>query len=421
MDRKSGPHTLNRLSALAVQKLKVPGKHADGGGLYLLIAPSGSKSWVFRYMIAGRSREMGLGPLHAVPVDQARELAKQARTTLKSGQDPLVLRDSAEKIARDRLAKEGKTFAWCAATYVADVRGPELSNPKHRAQWLSTLEAYAYPTFGKVIIGDVTMQMVLDALQPIWLTKNETASRVRQRMEAVFSWAKVQGYRQGDNPAAWKGALDHLLPNPKKVKNAKHYPSLPFDQVASFMRALSAHHGSSARALEWLILSANRTNAVILAEWNEIDRERLIWTSPAEKMKGDHDHRCPITKQMLSVLDMQESVKDGTYIFHNKGKPLSNAAMLMLVGGMHTQATPWVDPKEDNKRITPHGFRSTFRDWAGDMTDFPEEICELALAHSTGTKTEAAYRRADALEKRRPLMQAWANYCAPEKDPAEAG
>ena len=414
---------MHRLTALSVQKLKTPGKYADGGGLYLQISKAGGKYWIFRYMYRGKMHEMGLGPARLVTLEQARQKSKAHQTTLKVNQlNPLEERAAIEARRNAEALAKTRTFETCAETYVSDVKGPELTNPKHREQWLSTLRAYAFPTLGGKLIADITMQMVKDTLQPIWLEKTETASRVRQRMEAVFAWAKVQGYRSGDNPAAWRGGLDHLLPNPSKIKVEEHFPCLPFDQTPAFVRSLRAHAGMSARALEWLIYSASRTLPVLQLEWSEIDRERRIWTAPPEKMKSSNSHRVPLTPPMTSLLDRLEPLRDGPYVFHNHGKPLSNAAMLMLVSGMHTHETPWIDPKQGGRRITPHGFRSTFRDWAGEMTDFSEEICELSLAHVRGTKTEAAYRRADALEKRRLLMQRWADFCLPpEKDPAEAG
>lgn len=413
MGKKSGAHSIHRLTALAVQRSKTPGRYADGGGLYLQVADSGSKSWLFRYMIRGRSREMGLGPLRDVTLEAARKEASAARQLLIDGVDPLERRRTERSAV---LARQERTWEWCCNTYVTEVKEPELTNPKHAAQWGSTLKTYTYPQLGPRPIDSIAMNDVHAVLAPIWLVKNETASRVRQRMEAVFAWAKVAGYRIGDNPATWKGGLDHMLPKPSKVQGDEHHPALPFALVPSFfvelmrLRDVARKYGrslASSYALEFLILTAQRTNPVILATWGEIDFERKVWESPAEKMKMSHPHRTPLSTRAIELLRELTVGKADELIF---GK-LHSTSLLNVVQNMHERDPRWVDPKQESRRVTPHGFRSSFRDWAAETTDYENEVCELALAHSKGNKTEAAYRRADMLEKRRPLMQQWADYC----------
>lgn len=419
MGRKTNGRAIHRLTSLAIQKLSRPGMHADGGNLYLNVAAGGSKSWVFRYYAGGKQREMGLGSLLAVDVARAREEARVYREQLQAGLDPLQTREQRKRAellraAEDERAK--KTWKWCCETYVSTVKVPELSNPKHAAQWGTTLETYTYPDLGERYIDTIGLDDVHQVLARIWLEKNETASRVRQRMESVFSWAKVKGYRRGDNPAAWKGALDHLLAKPAKVQQERHHPALPYSRGPEFMRELQRHGGVAARALEFLVLTAQRTNPIIEMEWAEVDFERRVWESPPAKMKMDYPHRTPLSHRALDLLQAMKAQANGSFVFQRAGQPLSNAAMNMAINkGMAGYEPAFVDPKEGSRRITPHGFRSTFKDWCAETTDYSHELSEAALAHSKGDKTVQAYLRADMLERRRPLMQAWADYLYGQK------
>jgi integrase len=414
MGRESGARALHRLTALAINRLSKEGMHADGGNLYLHVSSSGSKSWLFRYMIDGKRRDMGLGSLRDVPADKAREEATRLRLVVRSGRDPLDSRDEDRRQALLRLetAQDAtKTWAWCCRTYVATVKAPELSNTKHAAQWLSTLEAYTFPKLGEMAIGAITLNDVQLVLSEIWLTKTETASRVRQRMESVFSWAKVKGYRQGDNPAVWKGGLDHLLAKPSKVQEERHHPSLPYLRTQEFWCALKAKAGIAAKALQFLMLTVNRTNPVLMLEWSELDLEKALWVSPPEKMKTKFPHRIPLSKQAIELLLSMRNGAQGKYVFQINGEPLSNSSMNMVINkGLVNHKPPFIDPNEDDRTVVPHGFRSTFKVWSVECTDYPDALSELALAHSEGNKTKEAYLRTDQLVKRRPLMQDWADF-----------
>lgn len=421
MGKKSGAHSLHKLSALAIQRTKAAGRYADGGGLYLQVAPTGSKSWLFRFMLAGRPREMGLGPIADVDVDAARQAAKAARETLREGRDPLEERN-AKRSAFLIATREAKTFEWCAEVYLREKKEPELTNAKHAAQWRSTLETYAFPKLGKMHMGDITVHHVYDALLPIWLTKNETASRVRQRIEAVWGWAKTKGYCAGDNPAAWRGALENLFPSPSKVQEEEHHPSLPYDKAAAFVVALHAIQEnnrkyrrsiSPAMALEFTVLTVQRTNPIITAEWDEVDFEKRVWTSPAEHMKGQFPMRVPLVPRAIEILEIMRAQRhaDCALIFQHTGRGLHNTSMLNVVENMdERQPGVWVDPQLDNRRITPHGFRSTFTDWAAETTEHEFKAYDKALAHAEKNQTVAAYLRGDMLAKRRPLMDDWARF-----------
>lgn len=414
MAKKAGAHSIHRLSRTGVERIKDKGVYTDGGGLYLQVAPTGAKSWLFRYMVDGRARSMGLGPLHSVDLDEARVAAVLLRQQRYRGLDPMEQREVQRAAEFDRtqaaLGLQGATWEWCCENYVRDVKVPELSNPKHAAQWGSSLRTYTYPLLGARPVGSIKVVDVHAVLSSIWLTKNETASRVRGRMEAVFGWAKVRGYRKGDNPAAWKDSLVHLLAAPAKVQSTRPHPALPYARMPEFMAVLHGRHGTSALALEFLILTAQRTNPILTATWDEIDWANGVWESKAENMKMKHPHRTPLTAGALRVLAAARKIALGPHIFQNDGKPMSEPGMHVLIQKMHA-SHPWmVDPKQDNRRIVPHGFRSSFMDWAAEETQYPKEARDLALAHSIGDKTEAAYRRADMLEKRRPLMEDWARF-----------
>jgi integrase len=397
---------VERLSATKVAKEREAGLYADGAGLYLRIGRGGAKNWAFRYMLARKAREMGLGGLTKVSLADARKKAGEVRRLLADGIDPIdhkegerAKREAAEKLA----AARSMTFDECATAYM---RAHETSwrNPKHRKQWASTLATYVSPVFGSLSVQHIDVPLVTKALEPIWNKKPETASRVRGRIETVLDWSKVRGFRTGENPARWRGHLDQLLPTKSKVRKVKHHAALPYDELGAFMQDLRARQGTDAAALEFTILTAARTNQTIGARWREIDFDKRIWTVPSERMKGtlDHvsDHRVPLSPLAIAVLDrMKGQDDDFVFLGIKEGKHLSNMAMLNLLGRM------------GRGDITVHGFRSTFKDWASERTNFPGEVSEMALAHVIDDKVEAAYRRGDLFEKRRRLMDAWAEYC----------
>jgi integrase len=402
---------INRLSQPAIRNAK-PGVYCDGNGLYLQVtagaAGINNKSWVWRYAtgrtitsstgkVRREERQLGLGSLANVTLAEARELAAGCRRQLEQGTDPIESRRSAR--AAQAVSAKGMTFDDCAAAYMKSHRAG-WKNPKHASQWQATLETYASPVVGKLPVQTVDAGLVLKVLQPIWSTKPETASRVRGRIEAVLSWAKAHGMRTGDNPATWRGHLDQLLPPRSKVRTVKHHAALPYAELPAFMDALRLQEGVSARALEFTILTAARTSETIGARWPEIDVQRALWTVPPERMKAGKSHVVPISGPALAIIKRQAEQRENEFVFPgDKRAGLSNMALLMTLRRM------------GRSDLTAHGFRSTFRDWAGDKSDFAREVVEAALAHAVGDKAEQAYRRSDALEKRRKLMDAWASYC----------
>jgi integrase len=400
---------IQRLTALTVTRTSEPGLYADGGGLYLRVGRGGAKSWAFRFMLKGKSREMGFGSLIKVGLADARKKANDARLLLSDGHDPLARRQeeamqraSAEKLATARAM----TFDQCADAYIA-AHEVSWKNEKHRQQWRNTLTTYVTPVFGSVPVEDVDINLVMKVIEPIWSAKTETARRVRGRIEVILDWARVRGYRAGENPARWRGNIDHLLPTRAKVRAVKHHAALPYAEISEFMTDLRSMEGTGAAALEFLILTAARTSEVIYARWAELDLKNKIWIVPPERMKSSREHRVPLSSPAIAVLKRMERLK-GVYVFPGRNtpdRPLSNMALLMMLGRMN------------RGDITAHGFRSTFRDWAAECTNFPTEVVEMALAHAIEDKTEAAYRRGDLFDKRRRLMDAWANYCGKYSEP----
>ncbi len=388
---------VHRLSAKTVEKMKDPGYHCDGGGLYLQVSATASKSWIFHYTRHGKSREMGLGSERDVSLAEARTKAADARRQLAGGIDPLAAREGHE--AREKLQKAGTiTFAECAKKFIAAHKAG-WRNGKHVEQWQKTLATYAGPVIGELAVKDIDTALVLRILEPIWSKKPETASRVRGRVERILDYARVRGYRAGENPARWRGHLEQLLPSALNRKIREHLAALPYDELPAFIRDLRAQGGNAARALELLILTAGRTGEIIGCEpEREIDIKKEIWTVPAGRMKAGKEHRVPLSPQAVKVIEAQPA---GKYLFGGgkEGAPLSDMAMLVLLRRMG---------RDD---VTVHGFRSTFRDWAAECTSYPGEVCEMALAHAISDKVEAAYRRGDLFEKRRKLMLDWARYC----------
>jgi integrase len=392
---------VGRLKALTVSRAKEKGIYADGGGLYLQVSAAGTKSWIFRYRLNGRKtpRDMGLGSLDTVSLAEARDKATEARKLTLDGVDPI----EARKAVRQGQALEAASaiaFKDCAEKYIAAHKAG-WRNAKHADQWGSTLETYTYPVFGNLPVASVDTGLVLKAIEPIWATKTETATRVRGRIEAILDWASARGYRTGDNPARWRGHLDKLLPARKKVQKVKHHEALPYVDVGKFMESLRQQEGVAAKALEWLILTATRTSETIGAKWDEIDFDEKTWTIPADRIKGGKEHRVPLSPDALKIAKAMHKVTDGDYVFPGGkvGKPLSTNALLALLKRMK------------RSDLTAHGFRSTFRDWAAEQTNYAREVAEMALAHTVSDKVEAAYRRGDLFAKRKRLMAEWAKYC----------
>ena len=396
---------INRLTDKEVRAAKTPNTYlADGGSLYLQISAVGTKSWVFRFTspASGKRREMGLGPLITLSLAEARDRALNCRKLLLDGVDPIDQRVVQRQQAQPVITKL-PTFDECADKFIVAKR-PEWANAKHAAQWEATLNTYASPIIGKLPVDQINTGHVMEILQPIWVNKTESAKRLRGRIETVLDWARVAGYRDGENPARWKGHLDHLLAKPSKVQKVEHHAALPYQQLPEFMHALRQQESISARALEFAILTATRTGETLGARWHEIDFTNRMWTIPAERMKAKREHRVPLSAPAISMLEQMKLIIAGDYIFPGQkaGKPFSNMALPMTLRRMG---------RED---LTAHGFRSTFRDWCSETTAYPSEVAEMALAHSVGSKVEAAYRRGDLFEKRRQLMDDWAGFCTAE-------
>lgn len=384
---------INRLTARRVATVTEPGYHPDGGGLYLQVTASGAKSWVYRYRFEGRRPEMGLGPLHVVGLADAREAADAARKMVLAGQDPLAGRRAAA------VASAGIPTFWEAAEAYIEERRAGWSNPKHAGQWTSTLETYAKPVLGGMRVDRIETDHVLAVLRPIWTTKTETASRVRQRMEAVLDAATVHKKRAGENPARWRGHLAMILPKPTAVTKVENFAALPYGELPAFMAALRKRHGEAARALEFTILTAARTGMTLGAVAAEIDLQVGTWTVPGDRMKAKVEHTIPLPPAALALAKarMQRAL---LFLNDLTGEPLSENAMLALLKRMGFG------------HITVHGFRSTFKDWASETTDFPDDLSEAALAHQIRDKAKAAYKRGTMLAKRRDLMAAWERYCS---------
>lgn len=418
--------TINRLTTLKVaHAIRKPGMYADGGGLYLQVSEGGA-SWIYRYMLKGAAREMGLGPLVLFGLKEARLKALDARRLRYEGVDPIEARRAARTKTKLDAAK-ALTFKQCAEAYVKAHRAG-WRNAKHAAQWDATLATYVEPVIGSLPVQAVDTALVMKVLEQevpsgggkpttsLWTAKPETASRLRGRIESILDWARVRGYRDGENPARWRGHLDKLLPARAKVRRVTHHAALPYAELPTFMTALRSQTGVAARALEFAILTAARTGETIGARWSEVDLAAKLWTVPANRMKAGKEHRVPLNERAIAILEEMKPLSDvgsggerpdqtEAYLFPGgrHGQPLSNMAFLMLLRRM----------KRDD--LTAHGFRSTFRDWAAERTNFPSEVAEMALAHTVSSKVEQAYRRGDLFERRRRLMAAWATFAAAGK------
>ena len=393
---------VKKLTALGIDRLKKPGYHNDGDGLYLQVAPGGSKSWVFRYKIATRPREMGLGSLKAFNLAEARERAKSARQLLADGIDPIERRTEVQAASAAAVQKAARalTFGQAADRYI-EAHESAWKNAKHSYQWRQTIDTYAKPVVGDLPIGAVDTDLVLRVLEPIWATKTETATRLRGRMEKILDWAKALKHRDGDNPAAWRGNLDALLADPNKITPVVNHPALPYAEIGAFMAELRALPSVSPLSTEFIILTAVRTGEALGARWSEIDMEARVWVCPAVRMKMGKEHRVPLSDAAMAVLTKARALGGGDFVFPGRkpGTQQSNMSCLALLRRM------------GRTDIVVHGFRSTFRDWAAEQTAFPREVAEMALAHGIGSKVEAAYRRGDLFAKRTILMAAWADYC----------
>ncbi|KYQ80982.1 integrase [Acinetobacter lactucae] len=421
------PKKSKELSALSVSRIKVTGRHSVGGvdGLCLNVEGN-SRVWILRAVVGKRldrngklkphRRDIGLGPYPEVSLAEARAKATEFRLQIRNGIDPIRHKQEQREALLLQQHRE-KTFRECAKI-VIDKKTLELKNEKHISQWSSTLETYIYPVIGDRVIGSITKTDIVAALEPIWIEIHETAKRIRGRIETIFDYAKAMEYFVGDNPAAWKGNLEPILGNLKQ--ESRPHPSLPYEQVAKFIQHLRQKKGISSKALEFAILTACRSGEVFGALWKEIDFKNKIWIIPKERMKADKEHRVPLSQVAISLLEQlyQEThPQPGDFIFPTprSGEMLSDMSLTAMIKRMHEQkfkedGIGYIDPKQ-NRVITTHGFRSTFRDWSADKTDYPREVCEHVLAHKLPDEVEAAYLRGAYLEKRKRLMEDWANFC----------
>jgi integrase len=405
--------SIARLKAIDLRRVGI-GYHHDGGGLYLQVREGTSgltRSWVLRYTRHGKARIMGLGPLNVLGLADARGRAIEARKLLLDGLDPIETRDAHRAAHRVAVATT-MTFGQAAAAYIASHEAG-WRNLKHAEQWRATLATYAHPVLGNLPVASVDTGLVMKVLEPIWTAKPETANRVRGRIESILDYAAARGYRQGENPARWRGHLDNLLAAPNKTKRAlrlargkgEHFDALPYAKIAGFMSSLREQAGSAARALEFTILTAARTGEVIGARWAEINAAERVWIVPAERMKAGKEHRVPLSEHAIAILG--EVGEPDAFVFPSSkpGQHMSNMSMLKLLQRMKLRT--------ENGGLTVHGFRSTFMDWATEQTNFPAKMRDLALSHTVSDKVEAAYRRGDMFDRRRELMEAWAQACEP--------
>ena len=385
---------VGKLTARGVAAARKP-LTGDGGGLYLKVGDYGAKSWVFRHQVMGKVRTYGLGPIHTVDLVQARKRAEAIRTQLLDNIDPREAKRAAAVAAAKSI-----TFSDSCARYIASHESGW--SVRHAGQWRMTLSNYCGPIFGALPVSAIDTGLVMRVLQPLWTSKNATAFQLRARIEAVLAWAEVHGYREGANPARWRGNLDHLLPRPGKVRKVEHHAALPYADIPAFMYELRERNGVPSRALEFTILCAVRTNETLNATWSEFDLANKLWTIPPGRMKADREHRIPLCDRALAIVQEMQAASSGAFLFPGarRGRPLSNMGMLLALRRIGASD------------LTVHGFRSTFRTWAAERTTFQREVIEAALAHVIGDRTENSYQRGTYFEKRRELMDSWASYCA---------
>jgi integrase len=418
------PRVAKELSALEVKRLTEPGMHAVGGapGLHLQVLPSGGRTWLLRLTVGRKihptkpdaaaqvRREIGLGGYPAVTLQQARDKAREVREKIAQGIDPVAERQATRKaLMANRVAD--MTFETAARSYI-DAKGDEWRSPKHRQQWANSLAAYAFPKIGALRVRDIDTVHVLNVLEPVWKAKTETASRLRGRIEAVLNWATARKYRDGPNPARWRGHLDMMLPKPTKVTRKGNHAALPVARMGEFMAHLRRMEGVGAAALQFAILTAGRSGKVRGATWDEIDLERGEWTILADRMKMDREHRVPLTHVAVKLLGVLPRFENTKAVFPApRGGTLSDVTLAAVIKRMRVAGKGYTGPKQNGRMVTVHGFRSTFRDWAAEHTNHPREVAEMALAHTIENKVEAHYRRGDLFAKRRALMEDWAGFC----------
>ena len=393
------PKKAKELTAVQVKRLTKPGLHAIGGvaGLHLQVKDTGARSWILRVKIGNRRRDIGIGGYPDVTLAAGRDSAREAREQIRQGIDPV----DARKAARSALmASQAKQLTFEQATMLCHKsKAPAFRNIKHGSDWINSVQRYAVPIIGKLPVADVELPHIIKILEPIWTTKTETATRVRQRIESILAWATVSGYRTGDNPARWKGNLEHALAKPSKVRKVKHHAALPWQEIGGFMVELRKHNGMAAKALEFLILTAARSGEVRLATWAEIDLDAKVWTVPADRMKADKAHRVPLSAPVITLLKALPRFEGSSYVFSApRGGALSDMSISAVCRRMKVEAVP-------------HGFRSSFKDWCRSAASYADEVSELALAHVSSDATRAAYARDELLPKRIRMMRDWAKFC----------
>jgi integrase len=395
--------SINKLNHTQVKSATEVGLLSDGGGLYLQISSVGTKSWLLRFKLLGKRREMGLGSYRDVSLAEAREKAAENRKLVKKNIDPIEQRKSSQK-ALAKLAEGKKTFKECALEYIASMEAG-WKHPKHSQQWKNSLINYVYPVFGDWPIDQVDREAIQKVLTPIWNTKTETAGRIRGRIERILDWARVKEYRSGENPAYWRGNLEHLYTKPSKIMDVKHMPSLPYEKMASFLLSLKKKESLAARAVELLIYTVTRPTEALSAKWSELDLEARTWTIPKDKMKGNIEHVIPLSDQCADMLENLHQFEDSAFLFPStkKDKHLSSSAMLKLI--------KTIGEEIEFPDITAHGFRASFKTWTSDTQNFDWQAVEFCLAHKIKDKAAAAYHRSNLLEKRKVIMSAWANHC----------
>lgn len=406
---------MGRLTAKGVEKKTTPGYHGDGGGLTLQITKAGVKSWLYRYMINGKARWMGLGPVHSVSLAEARQKAAEARKLVTEGIDPLEEKDQRKReaeLAKARLM----TFDQCASAYI-QAHSAGWKNAKHADQWANTISTYVSPIIGSLPVAQVDTGLVVKVLtqtddqgKQFWQVKNETATRVRGRIESILGWATTSGYRSGDNPARWRGHLENLLASISRTQRVKNHPSLEWRRMGAFVHDLRSREGVAARAVEFAILTASRSGEVRGARWSEIDLHNKVWTIPADRMKAKREHEVPLSSAASALLKKMPKIDGTDLIFPGvKGQALSDMSLTAVIRRMNVDTPTWVDKNGDP--ITIHGFRSTFRMWAAESTNYPRDVAEHALAHQLPDAVERAYQRGTQFTKRAAMMNDWAKFC----------
>lgn len=410
------PKKVAELSAKEVRDLKYSGRglnitYSVGGvaGLLVQITSTGARSWVLRTMIGSKRREIGLGGFPDVSLSQARERAREAKEAIRQGIDPIEQRRAARAALKAEQAR-GLTFAKAMEAYL-EIKLTEFGNSRHRKQWRASLDAYAVPTLGPMLVSEISVHEIARALEPIWTTKTETASRLRGRIESVMAWATVQGHREGDNPARWRGNLDAILPKPSKVAKVTHHPALALADISSWFADLRKRDGMATQALEFLTMTAARSGEVRGATWAEIDIKAALWTIPADRMKASKEHRVPLTADAVELLKALPRMTGSEFVFPAaRGGQLSDMSLSACMKRIHKAKPDRYLDSRSGRPAVPHGIRSAFRDWASEHTDYPREMAEISLAHTVGSEVERAYRRGDQMEKRRAMMADWGKF-----------